>query len=73
MKTLSKFAKYLWDFYGPEGVYEEFFVPALSVEEIEKGIEEYQQQNPESNLDKDGDSIDREMIRDIMLQARLSK
>ena len=67
-KEIENFKKYVWSFYGEDqGLYRDFFDNNLTMEEIEKAIEI---RLSNMKLDFDGDSIDREIVRDIIFKMR---
>ena len=67
-KEIENFKKYVWSFYGEnQGLYRDFFDNNLTMEEIEKAIEI---RLSNMKLDFDGDSLDREIIRDIIFKMR---
>ena len=67
-KEIENFKKYVWSFYGEDqGLYRDFFDNNLTMEEIEKAIEI---RLSNMKLDFDGDSLDREIIRDIIFKMR---
>lgn len=63
-RNKEEFIKYFMSFYGPRGVYPDV-LPGLEKHEIVRGIEMRMRGG-----DFDGDSIDREVIRDFILEAR---
>ena len=72
MKTetnkIENFKKYVWSFYGRgEGIYKDFFGNNLKMKEVERAIEI---RLSNMKLDFDGDSIDREIVRDIIFKMR---
>lgn len=70
MKTSKKtqdFIEYVWSFYAPNDLYGRFFDNNPTKEEIIKAIEI---RKTNKKLEFDGDSIDREIVRDIMLYNR---
>ena len=67
-KEIENFKKYVWSFYGEDqGLYRDFFDNNLTMEEIEKAIEI---RLSNMKLAFDGDSIDREIVRDIIFKMR---
>jgi len=67
-KEIENFKKYVWSFYGEDqGLYRDFFDNNLTMEEIEKAIEI---RLSNMKLAFDGDSIDREIVRDIIYKMR---
>ena len=67
-KEIEDFKKYVWSFYGEDqGLYRDFFDNNLTMEEIEKAIEI---RLSNMKLAFDGDSIDREIVRDIIYKMR---
>ena len=72
MKTetnkIKNFKEYFLSFYGPnEGIYKDFFDDNLKIEEVEKAIKI---RLSNMKLEFDGDSIDREIVRDIIYKMR---
>lgn len=67
IKQLHKFFEYVMSFYGPGGVYE--FEPPATVEEIKRATE-IRLNHLEVFSWGGGDSVDREIVRDIMLAQR---
>ena len=67
-KKIEDFKKYVWSFYGEDqGLYRDFFDNNLTMEEIEKAVEI---RLSNMKLDFVGDSLDREIIRDIIFKMR---
>jgi len=67
-KEIENFKKYVWSFYGRgEGLYKDFFGNNLKMKEVERAIEI---RLSNMKLDFDGDSIDREIVRDIIFKMR---
>ena len=65
------FTQYLLDFYGPNGIYDYNF----TVSEINLATQLYQCRMT-ADYDQEefeGDSVDRERVRDIVLQYRMDK
>ena len=72
MKTINEkienFKNYVWSFYGKdEGIYKDFFNNNLTIKEVEKAIKI---RISKMKLNFDGDSIDREIVRDIIFKMR---
>ena len=63
----KEFVEYVMSFYGPEGLYVEFFGSGVSEEEVKKALK-IRKKNKKFAFD--GDSMDREIVRDIMLYQR---
>ncbi|MEK9703153.1 MAG: hypothetical protein VW829_14115 [Deltaproteobacteria bacterium] len=63
----SRFIDYVLSFYGPNGIYASELDPPFNREECEDALQKYLQMNI---IDFDGDSIDRENLRDIVLISR---
>ncbi len=61
------FAKYMMDFYGPSGVYSEL---GFNVRQIEIATQIYKGRLAVRGVEFCGDSVDREAVRDIVLEAR---
>jgi hypothetical protein len=59
----KKFIEYVWDFYGKDGIYQ---INNINKDIINKAIE--QRINDYPSLPLQYDSIDRELIRDIILE-----
>tara|TARA_R100001530_G_scaffold680_2_gene1154 strand:- start:1115 stop:1429 length:315 start_codon:yes stop_codon:yes gene_type:complete len=67
-EDMKNFKDYIWSFYGKDkGIYKDFFDNNLTMEEVERAIEI---RLSEIKLKFDGDTIDREIVRDIMLKLR---
>ena len=67
-KEIENFKKYVWSFYGEDqGLYRDFFDNNLTMEEIEKAVEI---RLSNMKLDFVGDSLDREIVRDIIFKMR---
>ena len=65
---IENFKNYIWSFYGKDkGIYKHFFDNNLTMEEVEKAIKI---RLSKIKLQFSGDSIDREIVRDIMLKLR---
>lgn len=64
---MSDFENYVYDFYGPHQLYGDFFGHTLTREEIRTAIE-FRMSNMEFPFD--GDSVDREIVRDILFTMR---
>jgi hypothetical protein len=60
------FTEYMLDFYGVNGVYPMGFTAT----QVRLATQLYKCRLPDGALDFVGDSIDRERVRDIILQAR---
>tara|TARA_R100000742_G_C4253118_1_gene71246 strand:+ start:47 stop:319 length:273 start_codon:yes stop_codon:yes gene_type:complete len=72
MKTINEkienFKNYVWSFYGKdEGIYKDFFNNNLTMKEVEKAVKI---RISKMKLNFDGDSIDREIVRDIIFKMR---
>ncbi len=71
MMTQGKeFVDYVWSFYGPGQIYGDYFKNALTKTELKRAIKEHLANPP---FPFDGDSVDREYVRDIMLKNREAK
>jgi len=67
-KEIENFKKYVWSFYGEDqGLYKDFFGNNLKMKEVERAI---QIRLSNMKLEFDGDSIDREIVRDIIYKMR---
>ena len=65
---IENFKNYIWSFYGKDkGIYKHFFDNNLTMIEVEKAIKI---RLSKIKLKFSGDSIDREIVRDIMLKLR---
>jgi hypothetical protein len=62
-----RFIDYVLSFYGPNGIYANEFGKPFTRDECEDALTKYLQMNI---IDFDGDSIDRENLRDIVLISR---
>lgn len=64
----KNFVNYVLDFYGQRGIYEEFFKPdGVTRGEVETALKIRKTQ---ADPPFDGDSFDRELVRDIMFVLR---
>jgi hypothetical protein len=63
----ESFVDYVLDFYGQRGIYKDFFNPVVTKEEVEVALEVRKAQD---DPPFDGDSFDRELVRDIMFARR---
>jgi hypothetical protein len=61
------FVEYVMSFYGAGGLYQEFFGTGVSESEVKKALR-IRKKNKKFTFD--GDSMDREIVRDIMLYQR---
>lgn len=61
------FTQYMMEFYGPRGVYSEL---NFNETQIALATQIYKCRLPNGALDFVGDSVDRERVRDIILEAR---
>lgn len=67
-EKIEDFKKYVWSFYGRgQGIYKDFFGNNLKMKELERAIEI---RLSNIKLDFVGDSIDREIVRDILYKMR---
>ena len=67
-EKIENFKKYVWSFYGRgKGIYKHFFCNNLKMTEVERAI---QIRLENIKLQFDGDSIDRELVRDIIYKMR---
>jgi hypothetical protein len=74
-KDVSEFKEYVFEHYGKDGVWEEFFPPlGASKGEINLAIKEYLDYS-KSNTEQwgCGDTFDREIVRDMMFHNRGKK
>lgn len=69
-KTLE-FIEYVWSFYAPNDLYGSFFDNTLTKDEVVKAVE--MRKKNTDKLSFDGDSMDREIVRDIMFYNRGKK
>jgi len=66
----QKFIKYFNDFYGPNGIYPcKKHKKDITWQEIKKGYDAVLKKNPNHKFD--GDSVDRELIRDEMIDFNI--
>lgn len=63
----QEFIDYVWSFYAPNDLYGDFFENTLTKEEIVKALKI---RLANKKLAFDGDSMDREIVRDIMFYNR---
>ena len=61
----KEFTEYVWKFYGPGQIYGHFFGDTLDKGELVAAVDERMQ-----NKGYEGDSMDREIVRDLMIAAR---
>jgi len=66
----QEFIDYIWSFYAPNDLYGEFFNNTLTKEEVIKAVKI---RKANKKLPFDGDSLDREIVRDIMFYNRGKK
>ena len=67
-KDMRNFKDYIWSFYGKDkGIYKHFFDNNLTMEEVERAIDI---RLSKIKLKFDGDTIDREIVRDIIFKLR---
>ena len=66
------FVNYVYDFYGREGIYGKEFFPPHGVTFAEIMLATKIRKLMNIDLPFGGDTIDREIVRDIMLEARKS-
>ena len=64
-RKVDEFADYMVDFYGPNGVWD-FFDYKLTREQALRGLAIYLL---DGSTPFEGDSVDREMVRDILLTS----
>ncbi len=65
---MEDFVSYVLDFYGQRGLYKDFFPPdGVTTQEVEAAVAIRKAQN---DPPFDGDSFDRELVRDIMLAKK---
>ena len=73
-KQINIFKEYIKSFYYNKGIYSDFFNNNLSLGEIDKAIDMYVlyllETREFNGVANGGDSIDREIVRDIMLHNR---
>ena len=71
MRNAEAFIDYCNGFYGPEGLYGDFFALApLTRADFERGMTALLALRAEQNIPYEGDSMDRESLRDILLVAK---
>jgi hypothetical protein len=67
-EKIENFKKYVWSFYGTdEGIYKDFFGNNLKMKEVERAV---QIRLSNMQIEFAGDSIDREIVRDIIYKMR---
>jgi len=65
---IESFKNYVWSFYGKDkGIYKDFFDNNLTMIEVEKAIKI---RLSKIKLEFNGDTIDREIVRDIIFKLR---
>jgi hypothetical protein len=68
IEKIENFKKYVWSFYGTdEGIYKNFFGNNLKMKEVERAVEI---RLSNMQIEFAGDSIDREIVRDIIYKMR---
>jgi hypothetical protein len=68
-KSIESFQEYVWSFYGQGELYGDFFDNNLTREELYRAVAIRLNMNQEK-LSFAGDTLDREIVRDIMLYNR---
>ena len=63
----QEFVEYVLSFYGKGGIYADYFGTGVSKKEVEDA---FKLRLKNKKIPFDGDSFDRELVRDIMLYAR---
>jgi hypothetical protein len=66
-QTVQTFIDYVLSFYGPQQIYGEYFDHNLKREEV---LEAVKLRLENETTPFDGDSVDREIVRDLMLKKR---
>jgi len=72
MKSINEFADYVWSFYSP--ISELYPIKSLTIEDVFHAIEIYIERIEKGDLEYvhyswgQGDSLDRERVRDIILE-----
>jgi hypothetical protein len=66
VSDVADFLVYVQDFYGPGGIYDMGATPTQIIEATKQYIDQVGT-NPEDSLSFCGDSLDREKVRDIMI------
>ena len=67
-EKIENFKKYVWSFYGRgEGIYKDFFSNNLKMKDLERAI---QIRLENIKIQFNGDSLDREIVRDIIYKMR---
>lgn len=61
----KEFIAYCWEFYGPRGIYGEFFGHTLNLGELEEAVDKRMESDSYEE-----DSVDREAVRDLMMETR---
>lgn len=64
-KQKNQFIDYCWSFYGPKQLYGEIFGHSLTKGELVAAVDAHIE-----SPTFEGDSVDREAVRDIMIEAR---
>lgn len=71
MRSTTAFIAYCEGFYGPEGLYAKFFEKApLTRADFEQGVRLLLDLRYKQRIPFEGDSMDREVLRDILLVAK---
>lgn len=63
--TIKQFTQYVWSFYGPKQIYGDMFSHTLTHKELNAAVSILVE-----TREFEGDSVDREAVRDIMLANR---
>ena len=70
MNSLQEFVDYVWDFYSPKS--DLYPIKGLTIKDVYDACDEYVSRIVSNNNDRytwgDGDSLDRERVRDIILE-----
>lgn len=67
MESRKSFEAYVWSFYGPNEIYGKFFNNNLTMDEVKLAVSI---RLHTTDTPFDGDSFDRELVRDIMFVMR---
>ena len=68
MRTTERFVEYVLDFYGPGGIYAKFFAQSpVTEEDVKNALPHLLALRAAEGIEFDGDSYDREVMRDILL------
>lgn len=71
--TLQEFYDYMLSFYGETGIYAKYVGCAFTIKEVKEATVRYLAIPPPHRPEFEGDTVDRERVRDIVLIMRGQK